>query len=260
MSVYQHFRRFEHSFVDLVLSWMEQVERTYTPYITDFLDPREQAIIKSLIGTNSDMFQYEFFGGYEASERKRGCIAPFYEEITPEIFDLTLMEGTYPSKFISLKHPDILGAFMSLGLERRALGDIFVKDGVFQFFITNEMTSYVQMNFTQAKQAAINLEQKPFDARIDAPSQWRERNHTVSSLRLDVLIKEIYKIPRKKAVELLHQKKVKVNFRQVEDRAIQLMEEDMISVKGHGRSKLMMVGGATRKDKVKVTTAILEDN
>ena len=101
MSIYQHFRKFEHVFVDQVLSWMVQVERTYTPYITDFLDPREQQIISSLIGANHDDIQFAFFGGYEGSERKRACIAPIYEEIQEETFGVTLLEGRYQQKFIS---------------------------------------------------------------------------------------------------------------------------------------------------------------
>ena len=53
MSIYQHFRKHEHQFVDQVLSWKEQVERTYTSYITDFLDPRERKIIANLIGSSN---------------------------------------------------------------------------------------------------------------------------------------------------------------------------------------------------------------
>ena len=260
MSIYQHYRKFEHPFVDGVLSWMEQVERTYTPYVTDFLDPREQEIISSIIGSHHDVLQYRFFGGYERSERKRCCIAPFYEEISTDTFRINLLEGTYPQKFVTLKHGDVLGTLMSLGIDRRTIGDILVKDGVFQFFITDELTPYVEMNLTQVKQATTKLESRPFEELIDALVKWKEREQTVSSLRLDVLIKEIYQLPRATALQLIKQKRVKVNFKQVDDGAIQLMKQDMISVKGFGRSKLVEVGGLTRKDKVKVTTARLEDN
>lgn len=259
MSVHQHFRKFEHPFVDAVLSWMDQVERTYIPHVTDFLNPREQTIIANLIGTQHDELKYAFFGGYEASERKRGCIAPIYETITEETFALELLEGSYPSKFVSLRHPDILGAFMSLGIERKTLGDITVQDGVFQFFMTGEMVSYIQMNLTQVKQATVKLETKPSEARIVSDEKWMERHQTVSSLRLDVLTKEIYQLPRSLAATLIKQQKVKVNFTQVDDPATPLLEGDMISVSGYGRSKLMQVGGTTRKDKRKVMTAKLEE-
>src|SRR5699024_5122098 len=153
MSVYQHFRKFEHPFVDAVLSWVDNVERTYTPYVTDFLDPREQAIIASLIGTQHDEVKYDYFGGYEGSERKRGCISTIYESDTEEMFGLTLLVASYTSKFISIRHRDILVSLMSLVIDRKTLGDISVRHGIFQFFINREMASYVHMNLTQLKQS-----------------------------------------------------------------------------------------------------------
>jgi len=259
MSVYQHFRKFEHPFVDAVLSWVDNVERTYTPYVTDFLDPREQAIIASLIGTQHDEVKYAFFGGYEGSERKRGCIAPIYETVTEEMFGVTLLEASYPSKFVSIRHRDILGSLMSLGIERKTLGDISVRDGIFQFFINREMASYVQMNLTQVKQSTVKLQSKSYEERIESAENWLERQHTVSSLRLDVLIKEIYKIPRSLAATLIKQQKVKVNFTKVDDPSTLLLEGDLISVKGYGRSKFLYLGGTTRKDKRKITSARLEE-
>src|SRR5699024_312026 len=102
MSIYQHFREEERPFIDQVLSWKEQVERMYQAKLTDFLDPREQQIIDMLIGTAEDDLQVKLFGGGAYSERKRVVIAPFYEEITNESFGLTLMQASYPDKFITL--------------------------------------------------------------------------------------------------------------------------------------------------------------
>src|SRR5699024_5119148 len=138
MSVYQHFRKYEHPFVDAVLSKVVKVERTYTPYVTDLLDPRVQEIIDILNRTQQDEVKYAFDGGYEGSERKRGCIAPIYETVTEEMFGVTLLEASYQSKFVSIRHRDILGSLMSLGIERKTLGDISVRDGIFQFFINRE--------------------------------------------------------------------------------------------------------------------------
>src|SRR5690625_6844211 len=85
MGIYQHFRKEEHPFIDQVLSWKEDVERTYRYRLTDFLDPREQQIIESIIGTNNEELQLVSYGGGKYSERKRVIIAPFYEEITNDM-------------------------------------------------------------------------------------------------------------------------------------------------------------------------------
>ena len=86
MSIYQHFRKHEHPFVDQVISWKEQVERTYTSYLTDFLDPREQQIVSSIVGSSNEEIKFIFFGGGDETERRRGIIAPFYEEISDKQF------------------------------------------------------------------------------------------------------------------------------------------------------------------------------
>lgn len=60
MSIYQHFRKHEHPFVDQVLSWKEQVMRSYVPYQSDYLDPRDQQIVESIIGTTNEDVQFAF--------------------------------------------------------------------------------------------------------------------------------------------------------------------------------------------------------
>src|SRR5690625_4714930 len=115
MGIYQHFRKEEHPFIDQVLSWKDVVEKTYQLKVTDFLDPREQQIVEGLIGTVNDDLQIKFHGGGKYSERKRAIIAPFYEELHAGTFQLTLLEASFNEKFISLSHPDVMGAFLSLG-------------------------------------------------------------------------------------------------------------------------------------------------
>src|SRR5690625_1627851 len=125
MGIYQHYRKEEHSFIDQVLSWQEYVKTRYQAKLTDFLDPREQQIVESVIGKTNDEIQLRIHSGTEHLERKRLIIAPFYEDVTDTSFRLTLMQATYNEKFISLLHRDVMGAFLSLGITRDKLGDIF---------------------------------------------------------------------------------------------------------------------------------------
>lgn len=258
MSIYQHFRKHEHPFVDQVISWKEQVERTYTSYLTDFLDPREQQIVSSIVGSSNEEIKFIFFGGGDETERRRGIIAPFYEEISDKQFEMTLLEGTFDNKFNQLKHRDILGAFMSLGIDRKKIGDIFVADDHFQIIITEELTSYMIMNLQQIKKARINLKERAFSHLIRKQDQWITTNQTVSSLRLDIMVKEIYRMSRKDAVTYIKGNRVKVNHTDIDDPSVQVVAEDLISVRGHGRSKVVEINGVTRKDKIRVTTARLK--
>ncbi|WP_042144980.1 RNA-binding protein [Paucisalibacillus sp. EB02] len=257
MDIYQHFRKEEHGFIDQVLSWKEQVERSFQAKLTDFLDPREQQIVEMLIGTADDELQCRLFGGGIHSERKRAIIAPYYEVISDEDFNICLVQATYHEKFISVAHRDVLGAFLSLGVKRKKLGDIFAGDGKVQIILDQDISSFVIMNLTGIKRATINFEEKPVSDLIELESIWSESEKIVSSLRLDTMLKEIYSISRKDAQDVVQKGLVKVNYRVVEDSKFILREGDLISLRGKGRSKLVGINGQTKKEKIKVTTALL---
>jgi len=257
MSVYQHFRKEEHPFIDQVLSWISQVELVYERKLTDFLDPREQDIICSLVGTSNETVKLCFDGAHDQAERKRAILAPFYEEPAVEDFDIVLLQAKYPQKFVQLEHPDCLGAFMSLGIDRKKLGDMVVEDGIIQIALSKEIAPYVQMNLTSVKHAKITLEELPRDQFRLKTENWNEAEKTVSSLRLDTILSEIYNLSRKIAQEAISKGIVKVNYQLVEDAKFTMQEGDLISFRGKGRSKLIRIKGQTKKDKIRITTARL---
>lgn len=258
MGIYQHYREEEHPFINQVLSWKENVELMYQYKLTDFLDPREQQILESLIGTTNEDILLKFQGGGNYTERKRAIIAPYYEALSETDFQLTLLEATYNEKFISLLHPDVMGAFLSLGIARNKLGDIFVIDGKLQIIVAEEIADYVAVNLISVKNATIQLKRKSFKELLQKEMNWVEEEKTVTSLRLDVVLKEIYRMSRKDASALLTKKIVKVNFKVVEQGTYPLYEGDLISVRGKGRSKLVSINGRTKKEKYRITTALLK--
>ncbi|WLV25696.1 RNA-binding protein [Aciduricibacillus chroicocephali] len=255
--LYQHFRKDEHPFIDQALSWISHVELVYESKLTDFLDPREQDILRSLVGLGNDTIRLEFYGANENSERKRAIIAPFYEEPVPDDFQIVVLEAKYPEKFVQLEHRDCLGAFMSLGIDRKKLGDMIVEEGLIQIAVGSEIASYVQANLVSIKHAKIKLTEVSHETFRLTPAHWDESAKTVSSLRLDAVIGEIYNLSRKVAQEAIAKGLVKVNYRLIEDSKFQLQEEDMISLRGEGRSKIIAIKGTTKKDKIRITCARL---
>lgn len=258
MDIYQHFRKEEQPFITRVLSWKEQVERSYQSILTDFLDPREQQIITTLIDTNESDLTLQLYGGGKHSERKRAIIAPGYEEVSQEDFSVTMLQATYHEKFISLSHGDVMGSFLSLGLERKKLGDIVVQDGLLQILVTEDICTYVLANLTTIKKATVKLGMKSLADLVEKELNWVEEDKLVSSMRLDTIIKEIYSISRQSAADCIIKKFVKVNYRLVEDRSFPVQANDLISFKGKGRSKVESVNGKTKKEKWKVTIAKLK--
>jgi RNA-binding protein YlmH len=258
MDIYQHFRKDERPFIDQALSWKEQVERSFINKKTDFLDPREQQIISMIMGSNDPDVKLDLFGGFQNAERRRAIISPYYEEVREDDFQIIMLEATYPEKFLTLTHRDILGASLSLGIKRSVIGDIIVENGVMQIITAAEISAYISANLTSIHKAKIALKERPLSSVIEKQMNWAERYHTVSSLRLDVVLKETYHISRKSALELIQKQGVKVNYKVVEDAKFLLREGDMLSVRGKGRSKLIALNGKTRKDKLKITMAVLK--
>lgn len=254
MDIYQHFRKEEAPFIDRVISWKEQVEHSFIPKLTDFLDPREKQILEMVIGKDSDI-KIEAFGGSPYSERKRVIIAPYYEVITEDDFHLTLLQASYPEKFINIEHRDVLGTFLSLGMKRNKIGDIFVENGIIQFVTAKETGAYVLTNLNSIKKANIQLSSKPISDFKLKETKWIEMERTVSSLRLDAIIKEIYQISRKDASDFIRKLLVKVNFKVIDQTNFIVQEGDLFSVRGKGRSKLVKINGKTKKDKWKITVA-----
>ncbi|TYR77597.1 RNA-binding protein [Rossellomorea vietnamensis] len=256
-SIYQHFRKDEKEFIDNVIGWREYVENSYSPKVTDFLDPRQQHILKAVIGTNNDI-KISFYPELAAVERKRAILYPGYYEPSDSDYAVTLYEIEYPKKFVTLEHRQILGSLMSLGLKREKFGDILMDGDRIQLMTASEIGDYVDMNFNEAGRSKIALQKVPFENMITSSEEWREVITTASSLRLDVILSALYNISRQKVQTLITGGAVKVNWRVIEAAAFEVGEGDVFSMRGFGRSKLLSIEGKTKKDKIRIAAGILK--
>ncbi|MFZ3588000.1 RNA-binding protein [Bacillus sp. DJP31] len=251
MSIYQHFRPEEHAFIDQVLKWKESVRSTFVPRLTDFLDPREQKIIKSIIGEDTEI-TISFFGGATQVERKRALLFPDYYVPLETDYQVQFFEVQYPHKFVTIEHPQVLGSLMSLGLKRSKFGDILKKEETIQLMVAKEISDFILLNLQSIGRAKITLVEKEANEMIKVIDEWREEAFTVSSMRLDVVVAEAYNLSRSKAAPLIKGGVVKVNWRQVEEVSFECKEGDVISVRGHGRCKIIEIEGQTKREKWRI--------
>ncbi|GGE66187.1 RNA-binding protein [Priestia taiwanensis] len=252
MSIYEHFRKEERTFIDHVLEWKQQVEYSYTSKLTDFLDPREQYIVRSLVGGN-DEINVSFFGGHDTSERKRALLVPAYVEPMEDDFSLLLLEVKYASKFHTITHPQLLGALMGIGLKRQKYGDIIISNDAVQLVVSKEVASFVEMNVTSVGRAKVAIESIPFSTIHTVKEVWQEGRGTITSFRLDVVLAEIFHLSRQKVQMLIKGGAVKVNHKIVEQPSFECGEDDLFSVRGYGRCKMLSIEGQTKRDKWKIT-------
>ncbi|ANU27906.1 RNA-binding protein [Planococcus versutus] len=255
--IFQHFRKEEQQFIEQVSNWLREVEDRYSPKLTDFLDPRQRFIVEAVIGS-SDV-KWITSGLFKDAERQRVLLYPSYFEPQQEDFNITVFELKYPSKFVSLRHPDILGSLMSLGLDRSKFGDIRIDHERVQLAVMKEVSPYMQSNFITAAKVKVQLTEVTNVAdMIETTEEWIEETYTVSSMRLDTVMSSVYNISRQKASALIHGGKVKVNWTSQEQPSFELHESDMISSRGFGRVRLIMIEGRTKKDKIRLQIGRLE--
>ena len=255
MSIYEHYRPEERTFVDRVLQWQDEVQERYAPRLTDFLDPREQDMVRQIIGNHPDVGVF-FSGGVEGSERQRALLVPPYFEPSHEDFEVTAFEITYPAKFVTLTHPDLLGAMMGLGIKREKFGDIIVNDSLAHLIVAKEIADFVQMNLTQAGKASLSPVEIPLGHIRLPEAVWDEQAGTVTSLRLDTVLAEVYNLSRGKVSTMIEHDRAKLNWKIVSQPAAEVKEGDYLSLRGSGRSKIVSIDGKTKRDKWRITYQI----
>lgn len=254
----QHFRKDEQTFIEKVIGWQREVEDRFAPKLTDFLDPRERFIVSSIIGQQNDLRILKY-GGFHEAERERLFICPSYFEPALDDFQISLFSIQYPAKFVQLKHPDVLGALLSLGMGRNKFGDIRMEGETIQFAVVGEVQDYIKANLTAIGKSKVKIEQiEAEDELITLTEEWFEKSYTVSSMRLDVILATVVNISRQKSQSLIKAGKVKVNWTVREDTSFEVQEGDVLSVRGYGRIKVMMTEGRTKKDKIRLQVGRLE--
>ncbi len=250
MSLYNHFRRDEQPFVDRVFEWIGQVRDRYQTRVTDFLDPRQVFITRSLVGRETDV-HVGFEGGYEEAERVRAVICP--EFIQPELqdFQLSLLQISAISAFDRLEHRDFLGAILSLGLKRDKFGDLIMMDErQCQLVVAAETAEYVRVHLNRVGRSPVHVEGIDLQ-QIRPPQQKLEKTViTVSSPRLDAVLSDVYHLSRAKVLTPIRNGRVKVNWKVTDQPDTPLQQGDVVSFKGYGRFRITGWQGQTKKGRL----------
>jgi RNA-binding protein YlmH len=231
-------------FVKRIKSIKEDALYNYKFHLTRFLNMREQEIIKEIIG--SDLFLYES-SILEYGEYKRMVISPM--EIKPD-FKITLLNLIYPKKYLKLHHRKVLGAILSLSIERNLIGDIFfTKDDDCYIFASSEIKDFLIDNLRLISHQPVELvETSTIKGEIKIELEYIDG--FVKSLRLDSVVALLFKIGRNEAQELIQEGMCKVNQKEIQNTTHHVQEGDIISLKGYGKGKIIEIGGLSKSERI----------
>jgi RNA-binding protein YlmH len=147
---------------------------------------------------------------------------------------------------------------MTLGVERSAVGDI-VAGGPPEYFICrSELARFFPEQISRIGRAGVTLSEAPLSEIPIREESLRSKTITVSSPRLDTLVSGAFGLSREKAASMIGSGLASVNHLSCEKPDKHVVEGDLLSLRGHGRAKVLSVGGQSRKGRVFVELGIYE--
>lgn len=218
------------------------------PCYLGFLDESEAAFCRDFL--SGVPAAYMMWGGYNGAERVMAGFFPDYVEPSEDSFPLTALTLTYRAED-RLGHRDFLGAFMRLGIERSVVGDILVGEGRTVAFIRQEMSRYFIDNLQKIGRVGVKLTEG-YNEPLPVIREYKDISGVVASQRLDCIAALLCRTSREKAARLITSGAVMVNHQEVLAVDRRLEEQDIISVRGHGKFILDSFGPLTGKGRLTV--------
>ena len=221
---------------------------------TDFYNPFEVKELVSLINTY-DTISFSLIGN-EDSESKAILIYPDYmdEPEASEYISLVKID----KKDYEIAHKDVLGSILSLGIRREKLGDIIINDDAIYFYIKNEILDYVLLNLKKIKNYGVEPEVIDLKSKISREVEYEEKLITCASLRLDLVLANVYNLSRSDAKSAIEAGLVKLNYKVTYKISEVLNVGDLVSLRRRGRFIIGDYLGLSKKDKAKLIIKIIK--
>lgn len=226
----------------------KNAENTGKFALTPFLSPREQDIADT-IAANFVGISVDFFGGYQGAERARAMFCDKTFGGKPS-FEIAVVTAKWRGDFTRLSHRDVLGALMSLGVDRAHIGDIIATGDFAKILIDEKMKDYFLENLTDIGGAKVSCELDELSSIAPKEEHVKEISATVASLRIDAVAAAGFGFSRSKAASDISADKIKLNWQSVKNASVTVKEGDIISIRGRGRVQVAEVRGQTKKGRI----------
>ena len=224
-----------------IKDWIVQSQRYHVPVLSCFLTEEEQAQLKSMC--RNDLVR--LYGGCDAAIRQRAVF--LYDEDDYVDFGIICLRAPVLKRFNDVTYRDLLGALMSLGLDRSRFGDCFIQDGYLVAYVDEEIADYVKRNISSVRKMPVQFEQcEP----IEPVRRTEMMKVNVSSLRIDCVVAALANVSRTVAAEMIAQKRVSIDHKLVEETKKLCNNGNTISISGKGRFIVGKTTGTTRKDRM----------
>ena len=143
------------------------------------------------------------------------------------------------SGYYELDHRSFLGAVLALGLSRDTVGDIIVRDGHEAIIITVRAAAELLLSqppvLTYVGRDKVCVSETVLPPDYEPEKRFTELSITVASPRLDAVVSELARLSRDKAKAAVIGGVVAVSGRVEQRPDREVVQGDVLSVRGHGK-------------------------
>lgn len=227
-----------------------------------FLDMHEKSLVSAFAKRLTDI-RILFYGGFADAERCIALMLPDYIQADDEkeIFGyfyenpsddpLSVIEIEKDRFSPPLSHRDYLGSIMGLGIKREMTGDIIVSNGGCKLAVISKIAPFIAENLNKAGRSSVK-------AKIIPPSEAREGSEavglpdsfTVSSMRLDSVVKNAFSVSRGDACTVIESGMVFVNDIECQKPDKKICAGDKIVFRRKGRIIVTNCSAVSKKGRV----------
>lgn len=221
-------------------------EKYHSPRFSKFLDERGQREILKQPVENTMLY-----GGYEGAEWKIFGAFPEHEEARGSAFPIKVLD--IRKKYnVPVGHRDYLGTILSLGIDRNKIGDILVEDSGAYVFVSEDISEFLASNLNKIASCGVKVRLIAMEEVVVPEKRSVIIDVVAASRRVDAVVAAVTHKSRRDMKKEIAVGNVKVNHAPVGGRDDQLKENDVLSIKGYGRIKIIGFGSTTRSGKLHI--------
>ena len=239
---------------DLLLTKMEDLARkaAKTGFAhSKFLTPAEAAEVSRAFAARRDIL-FSADGGFQGAERQCALfVQPDWGAYDRE--DVLAAVALEHRTQDTVRHQDVLGSVLGLGLSRDVMGDIAIEPGRAVFVCLASMAEYIIDRVDKLGRIGVKARRIPLSELPALSESLTQRQITVASLRLDALIAAAFHLSRGDSAQLIEAGLVRLDHQECLNTSKNAQEGAIISVQGKGRIKLISVMNETKKGRLRLT-------
>ena len=216
---------------------------------TSFLDERQQALAEAAVSRHNDV-KILLFGGFEGAVRRVAGIFPEYTRPLADSFPIEAV-AVRCGKGERLEHRAVLGSLIALGIARESIGDILPEDGICRLVVLKTVVQTLKDELRRIGRTGVRCEPEDF-TRFTPVVEFEGLRGTVSSPRIDSLVRLLTNLSRERSAQLIRGGLVHKNYILMQDTDEPFSPGDIITVRGYGKYIVDEIGSKTRKSRLPV--------